>query len=203
MNFQNKYFKGSIPVVFARFDEDIEFELPFAVVFIFNPSYRSKITEKFPKLQEAECKILLAEEQPTEELENLCESEEIEIVTDNIQQFSGFIKTNSEFQGIGRIKEALECAAASFVRDLQELQLDPNEPESNFLKKEEEKTHKQGLTEEELEHELQDFDYFLTKIKENVSKASTLDDQSRKQNAENTILALAKYLSLDDSDSDS
>ena len=209
MNFENKYFKGSVPVVFVRFEEDFRFEAPFAVVFLYNPRHQSKIAEKIPQLQEAECKILLCEkEEATEQLEDLCESGEIEIVHDSIQRFSGFIKTNSEFQGIGRIKEALECAVASFIHDLQELQSDPNEPKSKSQPEEEKEEKKKAkethkLNEEDLEHELHDFDYFLTKIKENVTKASTSDDQTRKQNAENTILALAKYLSLEDSDEDS
>lgn len=228
VNFENKYFRGAAPAVFIDKFEDVRIDAPFAVVFVNFPGILELFKEGDGRWQEAECKILLCDK-ADEELECICEDLEIEIVIDSIQHFTGFTRNNYEYQGIGRIKEALECAVASYLTELEEVQGDnetqPKEEEKKQEshkkeEKEEEKwklkeetneensekntnISKNTVKEEDFENDLQNFDYFLSKIKQNCVDSKNLDDETRRKNAEKTIIELAKYLQLDDSDEDS
>lgn len=87
--------------------------------------------------------------------------------------------------GVGRVYEALECATASFAME-----------EKENPKKEEKK-----LGEEvDLDKDIDDFEYFLKKIRETSESSKNADDETRRRNAEDTINELVKYLRIEDDD---
>jgi hypothetical protein len=145
-------------------------------------------------------------EKENQNLEDLAEGAGFEVVIDSISEFSGFRKENFEMVGIARVKEALECAVAGFISDLEEIPAEPFEtlPRPSILPElSETLTHpsiQKPLKKDDLEADMENFEYFLSKIKETCEKSKTTDDETRRKNAELAILELSKYLSLDSED---
>ena len=175
--FENKYFKASVPVIIQSFDNSPHCERPFGVVFVYSQGFKEFLAQNPDVLSSSECNILFSEKniEDFEDFEDLG----LEILIESLEEFKGFQKNEEENIGIGRIKEALECAAASVI-----------------------KTPAKPLTTEDdnIEKEIEDFEYFLKKIKENCEKSKEVDDETRKKNAEETIRELTQYLRLEDDD---
>ena len=212
--FENKYFKGAAKVNYIDPNTESILMPPFALVMIADSQTLSFI-QSHP-ISDSDCTLLLSEE-PNPEFLPINEDLEIEQVQDSITTFTSFIKSDSEYQGIGRIKEALECAAASYMSDLlsipsiSSVSLNPiQSTESNPapLIATPNPVHSNPSSiptaailpssSDDLDTDMQCFEYFLNKIKESCEKSKEVDDETRRKNAEATIMELAKYLSLDD-----
>jgi hypothetical protein len=213
--FENKYFKGAAKVIYIDPNTTSILQTPFALVMIADVQTHSFI-QSHP-ISESECTLLLSEDpEPFPINDDL----EIEQVQDSISSFTSFIKSDSEYQGIGRIKEALECAAASYMSDLLAIpSIPPPSSQSTDPVRSTDSTPAPSIaapnpvhsilsgtspaaflpsSSDDLDADMQCFEYFLNKIKESCEKSKEVDDETRRKNAESTIMELAKYLSLDD-----
>ncbi|OMJ82531.1 hypothetical protein SteCoe_16760 [Stentor coeruleus] len=213
ITFANKYFTKTIPILKNALSPVPILEKPYAMIFIYTDILNHLIPTFSNLLDNSECNILFI---PSENFENLKPFEDlgieitnesiesftsfrkenfenlkpfedlgIEITNESIESFTSFRKEDSEMVGVGRVYEALECAAASFALE-----------EKEKPKKEEKK---QGQ-EVELEKDIDDFEYFLKKIKETSEGSKNADDETRRRNAEDTIHELVKYLRIEDDD---
>ena len=182
---ENKYFSETIPVIVLPFNTIADITSPYAVVIIYNQDTRDFLTAHSSILEASECNILFNES--SDEAENISKEFDIEFICDNLEEFKGMNKENGEMIGVGRIKEAIECAVASFVTK---------------QKKPEKKNQNKEVTAEEMEKDMEDFEYFLNKIKENCDHSKNVDGETRKKNAEETINELIHYLQLNEDKED-
>lgn len=176
---KNKYFSTEIPVKLLGFHENFEASGPFALVILFSTAAAEFITKHLGLVGASECNILFAEAE-NEAAEALCDENGIEFVWEHLGSFTEMKRINGEMIGVGRVKEAIECAAAGFIKQ---------------VKKEEEKKEP---TEEEIEKDMENFEYFLNKIKDTKEISKGLDDESRKKYAEDTIRELVEYLKINE-----
>lgn len=188
LKFENKYFSASVPVYVHDYGYDLNHPGPFAVVVVYSSGCKEFIDRNAALLDNSECNILFY----NDHAEPFEEDSGLEVVVDTLDTFSEFRKDDGEFVGVGRIKEALECACASFVRQ--------NEKDKNSPANTSDPINEADQT--KIEKDIENFEYFLNKIKQNCENSKTCDDQTRRKNAEETIRELVEYLKLEDEDED-
>jgi len=190
---KNKYFSCTVPIEIYPPNSFPSEPVHFGVIIISNFEVLPFLSSHSSLLQTSECNILFSQSD-CEQL-NVEEDYALETVCGSLEESKE--QVNGETIGVARIKEAMECAVAAFW---------PKNQESQKVKKvsEDPLKHDRNLvaeaTPEEIEKDLLDFEYFLNKIKENSENSKFIDDENRKNKAEETIRELVEYLKLNEDD---
>lgn len=182
LRFVNKYFTCSVNVQYLLYTDIIDLQSPYAFVFVDHQNVKNWFEDNKNKLEDSECIILISDGYNSE-VEDWALDNVIEYVHDKFDVFEGFRKEDGENVGIARLREAIECAAAPFSKS------DPVGAK---------KTDEHVPTQEEIEHDLDTFEYFLNKIKEAREMTGNCTDEERKQRAESTIKELMEKFNFED-----
>ncbi|CAG9312656.1 unnamed protein product [Blepharisma stoltei] len=182
LSFTNKYFTLDVNIYAKLYTDEEELTQPYAIILLDSELLKEWHNKNTQKIENSECSLLISNGE-NEDLENWAIENEIEYVYDNLDSFEGFKKEDGENIGLGRVREAIECAAAPYAKTEKPSEVKQEEREP---------------TEEEIENDLDTFEYFLNKIREVREMAPNSTEEERKERAENTIKELMEKFKLDD-----
>jgi len=168
LNLETKYFSTQAEVEIRSFQEPYV-EGSFSAVILDSEEVETWIKSNSELLLQAEYKVLFSNRK---ELEATLLEQEIEVTYQDLEDFKGFIKEESELVGLSRVREIIECAAAPYAFNEQE-------------------------DIQSLEAQVDTFEYLLGKVKSTAKEANSLPGEERRQKALDTIQQLMQHFDLD------
>ena len=177
----------------------VEVPGPCAIVVIYSEGSQEFINTHRELIENSECSILFSNED-SRLAEDICEESGVEFVWERLEEFTEMKRVNGEMVGVARVKEAVECAVAAFVKKPQESREEDREGQGEERREVKVRKVKEEVKEDDMEKDMENFEYFLNKIKDHSDNAMNLDDESRKKYAEETIKELVAYLKISEGD---
>jgi len=190
---KTKYFE--VPLRVQHLDR-LDLQLQSIAIVLLGDSELQLSEEEGSFLRDTEHAILFTQSH-SEELASLADSLGVDYASQDLTNFTGFLREDYENVGLARVKETIELAVGSEV-------LAGNISQGNRLSEPQEQPQPEAQSdsssedEAKLESELELFDTYMQKIRETALAAKDLSDDDRRDKAEALITEVMRFLKIDD-----